>query len=97
MQKATGRRASAEREKDMIQYAHGCTPSSKHPGQCAECGEPLELECNCWVSGVADEIAFGLRYGAHSLSCPRYRRSGDPVDNAYDNDLRRHGEVGKIT
>jgi hypothetical protein len=21
---------------------HGCTPSEKHPGRCAECGEPLE-------------------------------------------------------
>jgi hypothetical protein len=21
---------------------HGCTPSEKHPGLCAECGEPLE-------------------------------------------------------
>jgi hypothetical protein len=20
---------------------HGCTPSEKHPGRCAECGEPL--------------------------------------------------------
>ena len=20
---------------------HGCTPSEKHPGLCAECGEPL--------------------------------------------------------
>ena len=22
---------------------HGCTPSEKHPGRCAECGEPLEF------------------------------------------------------
>lgn len=21
--------------------AYGCTPSTKHPGRCAECGEPL--------------------------------------------------------
>jgi len=25
---------------------HGCTPSEKHPGRCAECGEPLEFSLN---------------------------------------------------
>ena len=25
----------------MAQYEHCCTPSERHPGYCAECGEPL--------------------------------------------------------
>jgi hypothetical protein len=25
----------------MARYQHGCTPSERHPGFCAECGEPL--------------------------------------------------------
>lgn len=26
---------------EIEEWAHGCTPSTKHPGRCAECGEPL--------------------------------------------------------
>jgi hypothetical protein len=54
--------------------------------------------CHCWVSraNVSAVTRFGLRYGAHSTTCPRYHESLDPVDRLYDNDLRRHGEAGRI-
>jgi hypothetical protein len=31
---------------------HGCTPSEKHPGLCAECGEPMEYP----VKGESEEV-----------------------------------------
>ena len=40
--------------------------------------------CNCYVSNLDLEVQFSLRYGAHALSCPVYRASSDPVDNAED-------------
>ena len=54
--------------------------------------------CNCWVAhpGISEETRFGLRWGAHSKSCPTFRESLDPVDRAYDNDLRRHGDAGRM-
>ncbi len=54
--------------------------------------------CNCWLSSpeVSDDTRFQARYGAHSLACPAYRQSGDPVDRQYDNAVRQHGERGKI-
>ncbi len=54
--------------------------------------------CTCWVAhpGIREETRFQLRCGAHSKSCPIHRESGDPVDRGYDNDLRRHGEAGRM-
>ena len=51
-------------------------------------------KCNCWVSGssVSAEERFGIRWGAHGLACPEYRRSLDPVDAIHDIELReRYG------
>ena len=56
------------------------------------------MECNCWVADQSEEDRFSIRYGAHSLGCPTYRRSLDPVDAEHDGDLRRrmqHPELNK--
>jgi hypothetical protein len=44
--------------------------------------------CTCYVAELDAETQFGLRWGAHALECPRYRRSLDPVDDANDQDYR---------
>jgi hypothetical protein len=52
--------------------------------------------CNCWVSKASAETQFCVRYGAHSVTCPKHRPSGDPVDRMHDEELRRLGEAGKV-
>ena len=44
--------------------------------------------CTCYVADLDAETQFGLRWGAHGLECPRYRRSLDPVDDANDQEFR---------
>ena len=44
--------------------------------------------CTCYVADLDAEAQFGLRWGAHGLECPRYRRSLDPVDDANDQEFR---------
>ena len=55
------------------------------------------MTCNCYVSKLSDARRFGLRYGAHALSCPTYRKSGDEVDQQHDRDVRdaakQRGEI----
>ena len=50
------------------------------------------LTCTCWVRTTPPETQFGLRYGAHSLDCPRYRQSLDPCDRYDDAQIRDQGE-----
>jgi len=52
--------------------------------------------CTCWVKDTSEVTQFQIRRGAHAPDCPEYRESLDPVDRAYDRDLRRHGMAGKI-
>jgi hypothetical protein len=54
-------------------------------------GEPIERRidaCVCYVRDLGEEALFTLRYGAHSLSCPVYRRSGDLADAINDQAFR---------
>jgi hypothetical protein len=44
--------------------------------------------CVCYVRDLGEEALFTLRYGAHSLSCPVYRRSGDLADAINDQAFR---------
>ena len=44
--------------------------------------------CNCYVMYLGPEAQFCLRFGAHALSCPVYRESGDPVDKRADELIR---------
>ena len=53
--------------------------------------------CNCYVSKLDSETQFCLRYGAHSLSCPVYRKSADPVDNKGDRMYRALNEPLGVT
>ena len=46
------------------------------------------MDCTCWVSKESAEMRFGIRWGAHSLQCPQYRVSLDPVDALNDAELR---------
>ena len=46
-------------------------------------------DCTCWVRTLPPEEAFAVRYGAHSVACPVYRPSADPVDRANDDALWR--------
>lgn len=48
--------------------------------------------CNCYVARLSAEAQFTLRYGAHSLNCPVYRPSLDPVDQLHDSDWRAYHE-----
>jgi len=50
-------------------------------------------DCNCWVKQRPAEEQFGLRWGAHSLSCPMHRMSKDPVDREKDQANREYGET----
>jgi len=45
--------------------------------------------CTCWVRTLPPEEAFAIRYSAHSVTCPVYRPSADPVDRAQDDALWR--------
>ena len=50
--------------------------------------------CDCYVSTLPPVERFSIRYGAHSLTCPAYRPSRDPVDRANDEALRaREGKA----
>ncbi len=46
-----------------------------------------DMTCRCWVSKQPELNRYGIRYGAHSLACPAYRESLDPVDRASDREL----------
>lgn len=46
--------------------------------------------CRCYVKRLDAEAQFMLRWGAHDLSCPAYRRSGDSVDALHDELTREH-------
>lgn len=45
---------------------------------------PGLVNCVCWVSFQPLDVQFCVRWGAHSVYCPIYRPSGDPVDRATD-------------
>ncbi len=49
--------------------------------------------CNCWVRTRPQEEQAGLRWGAHSITCPRYRIGLDPVDRIKDELNRIWGET----
>ena len=49
--------------------------------------------CTCWVRSRPEVEQFGLRWGAHSRSCPVYRVSLDPVDREQDCENRDYGEA----
>ena len=51
--------------------------------------------CTCYVASLDAESRFGLRWGAHGLACPRYRRSLDPIDDAQDQDYRTTHSPGQ--
>jgi hypothetical protein len=59
----------------------------------AGCGNET---CDCWVASASTETRFALRYGAHSMWCPLFRPSLDPVDRRADAGIRQRGEQGKI-
>ena len=44
--------------------------------------------CQCYVKTLGAEAMLSLRYGVHSLSCPVYRESRDPVDRLNDDATR---------
>lgn len=50
--------------------------------------------CNCYVANLDNVNRFTLRYGAHSLSCPVYRESRDPLDKFNDTAARNHFTKG---
>jgi hypothetical protein len=52
--------------------------------------------CDCYVRTLKPEHAFGVRRGAHELSCLEYRESQDPVDRAQDGDLRASHLEGSL-
>lgn len=49
--------------------------------------------CNCYVRYLPEVVRFGLHYGAHNPTCPKYRVSGDPVDRAKDEEFRAVAEM----
>lgn len=49
--------------------------------------------CDCYVRWLDPDIQFCTRYGAHSLSCPLYRPSADPVDAKHDAEFRAMAEM----
>ena len=55
--------------------------------------------CNCYVRYLPEVIRFGLHYGAHNPTCPKYRVSRDQVDRANDEAFRAVAEMklGEIT
>lgn len=56
-----------------------------------EAYEKTEL-CTCYVQHLPIKDQFCLRWGAHSLDCPTYRKSGDHCDNLDDIATRNHHE-----
>jgi len=40
----------------MAHYRHGCTPSQRHPGYCAECGEPLVIAVQGTILLIPDPV-----------------------------------------
>ncbi len=53
----------------------------------------METLCTCWVKSRPREEQFGLRWGAHSISCPIFSVSRDPVDEMKDDENREYGEA----
>jgi hypothetical protein len=43
--------------------------------------------CNCYVSKLPAHDQMVIRYGAHDQSCPKYKKSLDPVDQIKDRRL----------
>ena len=58
--------------------------------------EGRRMRCNCWVSRATEFVRFVARRGGHSVSCPGYRESRDPVDRAEDTHNRMVGERGEV-
>ncbi len=56
----------------------------------------MRSDCNCWVASEDKEAWFIARRGVHNVTCPIYRKSGDPVDRKHDERIRRLGEASKI-
>ena len=50
------------------------------------------MDCTCYVQHLEPEDRFTLRYGAHNATCPKYRRSGDPLDHQRDEEFRARVE-----
>ena len=50
------------------------------------------MACNCYVQRLPDIDRFCIRWGAHSLSCPAYRQSGDYCDSLNDEEIRHRLE-----
>lgn len=46
--------------------------------------------CTCYVKDLPEPDRFPLHNGAHSLDCPVYRESLDPVDALHDREARFH-------
>ena len=53
---------------------------------------PQMRDCTCYVQRLSDMQQFSLHWGAHSLTCPLYRRSLDPVDAEHDREIRQYYE-----
>ncbi len=51
------------------------------------------MKCNCYVAHLSEYDRFVIRYGAHSLTCPKYRESGDVLDRQRDQEFRARHEV----
>ncbi len=49
--------------------------------------------CDCYVVDLDAEVQFSLHYGSHSLECPVYSPSLDPVDQYLDDLFRLHHEA----
>ena len=52
----------------------------------------VRADCRCYIKRMADEVVFTAHWGAHSLECPLYRVSRDPVDNLHDVEFREKFE-----
>ena len=48
------------------------------------------MTCNCYVKRLTEYQRFVIRYGAHDVSCPVYRESGDELDRKRDIAIRIH-------
>ena len=87
----------AAKERDMGITIRGNGLKANTPGRMGKANflkhvqavpAPEPNGCTCYVAELDAETQFGLRWGAHGLECPRYRRSLDPVDDANDQDYR---------
>ena len=54
---------------------------------------PEAKDCRCYVQFLRPEARMVLHWGAHSLRCPVYRPSLDPVDRAHDEEFRYLAEL----